>query len=245
MRLAPEDRGGLGQVERANPAWKARVCQAGGRAKARIRTGVMVRCFPPACPPTGSARVEGNSRRSSARRLGATSRRGIRSSPGTRSCVRAGSKPRGQPRAGRGGDPVRVRHRRAKLGSGGYTEQGRFASWLFRVTTNRVRDETRRRARPAAPTDPGFLPLSAGKRPGPADAEALAALRGAIARLSDQDRDVIELRHHGQMSFKDMAELLGEPLGTLLARHHRALRKLEAMLAGGPAAASAANGGGS
>lgn len=132
-----------------------------------------------------------------------------------------------------------------KLGSGGYTEQGRFESWLFRVTMNRVRDETRRRARQAAPTDPGLLPLSAGKRPGPADAEALAALRGAIARLSDQDRDVIELRHHGQMSFKDMAELLGEPLGTLLARHHRALRKLEAMLAGGPAAASAVKGGGS
>jgi RNA polymerase sigma-70 factor (ECF subfamily) len=44
--------------------------------------------------------------------------------------------------------------------------------------------------------------------------------------LTDTDRDVIELRHHGGLSFKQIAELLDEPLGTLLARHHRALRKL-------------------
>src|SRR4029453_13448356 len=29
----------------------------------------------------------------------------------------------------------------SKLGSGGYTEQGRFESWLFRVAMNRIRDE--------------------------------------------------------------------------------------------------------
>jgi DNA-directed RNA polymerase specialized sigma24 family protein len=32
------------------------------------------------------------------------------------------------------------------------------------------------------------------------------------------------------MSFKQMADHLGEPLGTLLARHHRALAKLRGML---------------
>ncbi|MGA0172078.1 MAG: sigma factor-like helix-turn-helix DNA-binding protein [Phycisphaerales bacterium] len=37
---------------------------------------------------------------------------------------------------------------------------------------------------------------------------------------------MIELRHIGGMSFRQMAEHLDEPLGTLLARHHRALRKL-------------------
>ena len=45
-----------------------------------------------------------------------------------------------------------------------------------------------------------------------------------MARLHDADREVIELRHHGGLSFKQIAELLDEPLGTLLARHHRALR---------------------
>jgi RNA polymerase sigma-70 factor (ECF subfamily) len=54
----------------------------------------------------------------------------------------------------------------------------------------------------------------------------LARLRRAMDQLSDADREIVELRHHGGMSFKQMADMLGEPVGTLLARHHRALRKL-------------------
>lgn len=122
----------------------------------------------------------------------------------------------------------------SKLGSGGYTEQGRFESWLFRVVMNRVRDEARRVQRHATPTDPALLPVVADARADSSglDPGALARLRAAMDGLSDQDREVVELRHHGQMSFKAMAELLDEPLGTLLARHHRALRKLHTLISG-------------
>jgi RNA polymerase sigma-70 factor, ECF subfamily len=58
----------------------------------------------------------------------------------------------------------------------------------------------------------------------------LAKLRQAMAELSDSDREVIELRHHGGMSFREIAEMLDQPLGTLLARHHRALRKLKQLM---------------
>ena len=67
---------------------------------------------------------------------------------------------------------------------------------------------------------------------------ALGTLRAAMAQLPEADREIIELRHHGGMSFKQMADLLSEPLGTLLARHHRALRKLKQLMgneAGGEA----------
>ncbi len=116
----------------------------------------------------------------------------------------------------------------AKLGSGQYTEQGRFESWLFRVAMNRIRDHARRLKRQAVVTDPDViaaLPLADHRSVHPLAPE-LAALRSALHRLSDADREVIELRHHGGLSFKQMASLLGEPVGTLLARHHRALRKL-------------------
>ena len=53
-----------------------------------------------------------------------------------------------------------------------------------------------------------------------------------MARLSEADRQVIDLRHIGGMSFKQMAEELQEPLGTLLARHHRALQKLRTLMDG-------------
>lgn len=116
-----------------------------------------------------------------------------------------------------------------KLGSGGYTEQGRFESWLFRVAMNRIRDEIRRRDRHAEPTDPAVLGhvQSAATLDGRADGPLLGRLREAMSQLSEPDREVIELRHHGGMSFKQIADLLDEPLGTLLARHHRALRKLK------------------
>lgn len=123
----------------------------------------------------------------------------------------------------------------AKLATGGYAEQGRFEPWLFRVVMNRVRDEARRSARQATPTDPASLhsiPESHAARPDAAhpDAHLFPTLRLALAQLSDPDRDIIELRHHAQMSFKAMADLLNEPLGTLLARHHRALKKLHALI---------------
>lgn len=122
----------------------------------------------------------------------------------------------------------------AKISTGQYTEQGRFESWLFRVAMNRIRDEVRRVRRQAAPTDPEVLDgaASAPARPADADHEQFDALRRALTALSDTDREVIELRHHAGLSFKQMSDLLSEPLGTLLARHHRALRKLKDVLTG-------------
>lgn len=130
----------------------------------------------------------------------------------------------------------------SKLPGGGYTEQGRFESWLFRVTMNRVRDEARRAARHATPTDPDVLAASSPARAPSTGAESpdLAPLRDAMAALSDADREVVELRHHGGLSFQQIADILDEPMGTVLARHHRALRKLKDMLTPAPAAAAPA-----
>ncbi len=115
-----------------------------------------------------------------------------------------------------------------KLTAGEYTERGRFESWLFRVAMNRVRDEVRRRKRQAAPTEPGAFALDEAPESTPTggDREELSRLRLAMEELGEADREIVELRHHAQMSFKQIAEQLGEPMGTLLARHHRALKKL-------------------
>jgi len=121
----------------------------------------------------------------------------------------------------------------AKLGSGQYTEHGKFESWLFRVAMNRVRDTVRRaKRRPethdaaALEHEPDRSTPSRGEESG-TDQGSLIRLREAMASLSEADREVIELRHHGGLSFKQMSEILEEPVGTLLARHHRALRKLK------------------
>lgn len=119
-----------------------------------------------------------------------------------------------------------------KLRSDGYAEMGRFEPWLFRVTMNRVRDEIRRAKRQAVAHDPSsFAEMTSPQaHESGIDAKASADLRHAIATLNDTDREVVDLRHTGQMNFKDIAAMLGEPLGTVLARHHRALKKLKAAL---------------
>lgn len=113
------------------------------------------------------------------------------------------------------------------LGSGRYVEQGRFESWLFRIAMNRLRDERRRNRRRPERLDGRLISSEATVD---RDSDAADALRAAIARLSDSDREIVAMRHHAQLEFRTIAELLHEPLGTVLARHHRALKKLRAML---------------
>lgn len=121
-----------------------------------------------------------------------------------------------------------------KLKDQQYAEVGRFESWLFRVAMNRVRDTARAMKRHADPLEPGVIAsiadTSTPATTGDDLSDEIGSLRLALATLGDADREVIELRHHARMGFKDIAELLGEPVGTVLARHHRALRKLRGVL---------------
>ncbi len=139
----------------------------------------------------------------------------------------------------------------------GYQERGRFEAWLFRIAGNNLRDEMRRRKRQAVPMDmgPGATSGAADASPwaaaessithdagrvapdagtDPAEAvdrsEQLDLLRDAIAGLPEADRDILYLRHTAGLTFAQIAESLDQPLGTVLARGHRALKKLRAAL---------------
>jgi RNA polymerase sigma-70 factor (ECF subfamily) len=59
-----------------------------------------------------------------------------------------------------------------------------------------------------------------------ADGERARQVEAAIARLPQADREVLLMRFYGDLAFKDIARATGEPLGTVLARTHRALKKL-------------------
>lgn len=136
----------------------------------------------------------------------------------------------------------------------GYEERGKFEAWLFRVAMNKLRDEMRRRKRQAVPMDMGpaaghgseqasgwaaaqLRVVSGGPAAGdnPFDLasrrEQVELLQAAVEQLGEADRDVIHLRHTAGLSFAQIAETLGEPLGTVLARGHRALKKLAKIMA--------------
>lgn len=129
----------------------------------------------------------------------------------------------------------------------GYEERGKFEPWLFRIAMNKLRDEMRRRKRQARPTDmsPGAdredspnpaagmtaEPREGGAGEDPVDrldrAEQIEQMRQAIAELPEADQEILHLRHTAGLSFAQIAETLEQPLGTVLARGHRALGKLK------------------
>ena len=114
-----------------------------------------------------------------------------------------------------------------------YKEFGRFESWIFRIAMNRLRDEMRRRKRHAVPLANPVLTGLAGEAEvtvASFDTSDKKRLLDALNELSELDRQIIDLRHTASMSFKQISILLEEPVGTLLARHHRALKKLKQMI---------------
>ena len=56
------------------------------------------------------------------------------------------------------------------------------------------------------------------------------ALNLALKQLPDADVEILHMRHQGGLAFKQIAIALEQPLGTVLARHHRALNKLRELL---------------
>jgi len=69
-------------------------------------------------------------------------------------------------------------------------------------------------------------------------AEQIDQVRQAVEQLPEPDREVLYMRYTAGMSFAEIAEALDKPLGTVLARGHRALAKLRKLIeeegAGGP-----------
>jgi len=117
-----------------------------------------------------------------------------------------------------------------------YVEQGRFEAWVFRIAMNRLRDEMRRRSRHARPVgDMGFPESERSGREDraayvQADPDAAGALWDAVRNLSETDQEILHLRHVAGLGFKEIADLLEAPVGTLLARHFRAVRRLREQL---------------
>lgn len=128
---------------------------------------------------------------------------------------------------------------------GRYDERGRFEPWLFRIAANLVRDRFRRRAAAVAALgqacskDADDPVDSVAGREEPPDSQARQeeerhGLMAALNSLDEPTRQTIVLRHFSGMSFAEIADVMGCPVGTALARVHRGLRALRARLEGSP-----------
>ncbi len=119
-----------------------------------------------------------------------------------------------------------------------YSHTGKFEAWLFRVAANMARDFARKRSIKTVSLNIGeddernsHLEFADNKQPSPdsrlQQLEANVDLQSALFQLSDQERELVLLRHYSDMSFKDIASDCGLPVGTVLSKVHRALKKLK------------------
>lgn len=105
----------------------------------------------------------------------------------------------------------------------------RLDSWIFRVMKHAWIDEARARMR----RDPLFAPEEAGPRAGDDHVEAhqqCMAIRKAISLLAEDHRMVIGLVLVDGLPYKEAAEVLEIPMGTLTARLARAREALQRLL---------------
>ena len=110
---------------------------------------------------------------------------------------------------------------------------GNARGYLFRIAANVWHDHLRRelvRRRAAVTLESGEPAVAA-----PADARLLerelrTAVRNAVRALPAAQREVVELRQQRGLTFQEIADRLGRPLGTVLTQMRTALARISAAL---------------
>jgi len=101
-------------------------------------------------------------------------------------------------------------------------------TWLFKIAVNLSID--RWRSVKAAPE----LPAASVESHGPAacleQKERQERLQQAILELHDKQRATLVLRIFHQLSFREIAEVMGSPIGTVKANYHHAIVRLRSLL---------------
>jgi len=111
----------------------------------------------------------------------------------------------------------------------------RFDSWLFRICRTSWIDTVRSRSRRAAHEAPADLAETLGYDPIPATEAAidLARAQAAMQRLPEEQREVVALILIEGFGYREAAEILGQPIGTVSSRLARGRQALLTMLGEG------------
>lgn len=121
-----------------------------------------------------------------------------------------------------------------------FDERKSFKTWLFSIAKNTALDFLKKKkavpfsafdneegdsALTESIADPEALPPEVFDR-----ADLAEFLASAMAKLPPMYRAVLTLRYHEQLRFREIAEVLHEPLHTVKSRHRRAVMMLRKLL---------------
>lgn len=126
-------------------------------------------------------------------------------------------------------DLVQAACERALRAQASWTPGTRLDSWLYQIIRNLWIDETRKRRTRGAEVDVSDVPLAVGSA-AETNLEAEAALQ-ALAALPDDQREVMMLVCVEETPYREAAEILGVPIGTVMSRLARARKRVAQALA--------------
>ncbi len=98
----------------------------------------------------------------------------------------------------------------------------RLRPWIMTIALNLARDLLRRRGRrPETQVDEAALPAIPASAPADAEADIARRVRLALGTLPREQREVIELHWFEQLSFTEIAGIVGATSGAVRVRAHR------------------------
>ncbi len=139
-------------------------------------------------------------------------------------------------------DLVQETYLKAYRGFGGFQEGTNLRAWLFRILTNSYINSYRKKQRRPDESDLGDVEdMFLYRRLGGAETASLsrsaedelfehlteAEVKEAIEALPEQYRDAVLLADVDGFAYKEIAEILDVPIGTVMSRLHRGRKRLQ------------------
>jgi len=110
-------------------------------------------------------------------------------------------------------------------------KSGSFDGWIFKIASNIFHDYLRIKQRRKKLLDFQKKELELEiTEPKQSDSEQIDNLEIQLRRLDTDTRELIMLRFYSELSFKEIAAMRSEPIGTTLAKLHRGLKKLRELM---------------
>jgi RNA polymerase sigma-70 factor (ECF subfamily) len=129
-------------------------------------------------------------------------------------------------------DVVQIAVERALTRLDQWRSDARLDGWMFKIVRNAWIDELRSRQR----RDKVFLSAEAGENVGAysmASETELMSVQSAMARLPEEQREAVSLVLVEGLPYREAAEVLDVPIGTLTSRLARGREALQALLGAG------------
>lgn len=111
-----------------------------------------------------------------------------------------------------------------------YRERGQFSAWLFRIARSKMNDHFRRSRREVGLEAAGEILEREDALGALIRAEELSRIRSIISHLSEDEQELIRLRYVADLSFVEIADLLGRREDAVKKSVYRLMARLKSQL---------------